>query len=733
MIKVTSRLLFLWILLIPCTSAWADDPGITKVRLIQESDTSYIFELDIAAQYLWTLAPPILPEGFQVSDPEYEDQSGWITVKAKITTPGRSFTPADEMILPWQRAGVDITVQWKDGHTFKGLYNRTLEGIHIPMSELMPFSKTTWEVLWESFSSGLLHLPFKLIHPLLVFMLVWAFPSFRVFRYLLVISLGQMTALVLSELGMPGPDLLFADLLLILLIFLIAISRTYKIRFRYPGLIFFLSGIMHTLSLMNELPVSDLEPIQRIQAVFAFNVAMDLGHYLAALVLLLLVPLLNRYLFNWKWFSVIPGSLSILLVLLVFSVHLLMGNTNILSWNSESLSFTYKTYAPQSNLTARQVQRGKGMMTTPLMIYLSIEPHEVRQEILILASEAVRISGMGDDLHAVIPVELQEELKQDLQDTLDSSCSFFVDKRLLQPAEKITSFVTLGRGGVALRETATEESLEEAILGITFIYDVESFPDSISMNWSLYSESIPVIEASAVDPHGAFTTMLSTESSTLKWSNRLSGYRVPAITAIGIEKQARPLISILLWIFLLILAIRMVVYHKTIKPQTWMTILLVLSFLIYPFLRSKANLPFLPMEKPSAEQAGTILNKLLSNTYRAFDRRDESDVYDLLAISVSGDQLTDIYMQNRQAMALENRGGARANVDEVNIGELKDFRRLDEQNYRADTRWTVRGSVNHFGHTHYRQNQYRALVSFGIEENNWKILNIEILDTRRLY
>jgi hypothetical protein len=227
--------------------------------------------------------------------------------------------------------------------------------------------------------------------------------------------------------------------------------------------------------------------------------------------------------------------------------------------------------------------------------------------------------------------------------------------------------------------------------------------------------------------------MLSTESSTLKWSNRLSGYRVPAITAIGIEKQARPLISILLWIFLLILAIRMVVYHKTIRSQTWMTILLVLSFLIYPFLRSKANLPFLPMEKPSAEQAGTILNKLLSNTYRAFDRRDESDVYDLLAISVSGDQLTDIYMQNRQAMALENRGGARANVDEVNIGELKDFRRLDEQNYRADTRWTVRGSVNHFGHTHYRQNQYRALVSFGIEENNWKILNIEILDTRRLY
>jgi hypothetical protein len=208
---------------------------------------------------------------------------------------------------------------------------------------------------------------------------------------------------------------------------------------------------------------------------------------------------------------------------------------------------------------------------------------------------------------------------------------------------------------------------------------------------------------------------------------------VPAITALGIEKPARPLFSILLWLVLLVIAIRMAVYEKNLRPKKWWIILLALSFVFYPFLRIKMDVPFLPKAKPSLERTETILNKLLSNTYRAFDRRNESDVYDLLAISVSGDQLTDIFMQNRQAMALENRGGARANVDEVTIRELNDFKRLNEETYEVDTRWTVRGSVNHFGHTHYRQNQYRALVSFGIEENSWKILNIEIMDTRRLY
>jgi len=278
-----------------------------------------------------------------------------------------------------------------------------------------------------------------------------------------------------------------------------------------------------------------------------------------------------------------------------------------------------------------------------------------------------------------------------------------------------------------------DENLDEAILGTTLIYQVQSLPDSIVLDWGFYPDSIPLIEASAVDPHGAFTTMLSPGTKTLKWKNRLEGYRVPAITAILNEKPARPLISFILWLFLFILGVSLFLSKRKLHPRLWIMTLLVLSFICYPFLRFRVDLPFLPVAKPSVERAGTILNDLLSNTYRAFDRRNESDVYDLLAISVYGEQLSQIYMQNRQAMALENRGGARAKVDEVKIGEIQDLKRMKEMGYMADTRWTVRGSVNHFGHTHYRQNQYRALISFGVVGDSWKIHNIEILDTRRLY
>jgi len=47
--------------------------------------------------------------------------------------------------------------------------------------------------------------------------------------------------------------------------------------------------------------------------------------------------------------------------------------------------------------------------------------------------------------------------------------------------------------------------------------------------------------------------------------------------------------------------------------------------------------------------------------------RDENRVYDRLAMSATGDQLTQIYLQNRQSLEFENRGGARATLDEVDI------------------------------------------------------------------
>ena len=96
-LKIYMRIIPMVLLMFLFRPVSADDPGITKVRLIQETDSSYTFELDISRQLLWTIKAPVLPEGFRITNPEYEDQSGWITMKARITSSGESFSPEDEI------------------------------------------------------------------------------------------------------------------------------------------------------------------------------------------------------------------------------------------------------------------------------------------------------------------------------------------------------------------------------------------------------------------------------------------------------------------------------------------------------------------------------------------------------------------------------------------------------------------------------------------------------------
>ena len=119
------------------------------------------------------------------------------------------------------------------------------------------------------------------------------------------------------------------------------------------------------------------------------------------------------------------------------------------------------------------------------------------------------------------------------------------------------------------------------------------------------------------------------------------------------------------------------------------------------------------------------MHQLLVNIYRAFDYRTEEAIYDRLAISATGDQLALIYLQHRSAMEIENRGGARASVDDVEILEIDDIRPW-EGGLSLRASWMVSGSVNHFGHIHYRKNQYKALIQLASQDGALKIKEIEV-------
>ena len=102
-------------------------------------------------------------------------------------------------------------------------------------------------------------------------------------------------------------------------------------------------------------------------------------------------------------------------------------------------------------------------------------------------------------------------------------------------------------------------------------------------------------------------------------------------------------------------------------------------------------------------------------------------------MSVTGDLITDIYLQSRKRLAVEAQGGAQAKVESVELLEVTPVGAPDaEQRLKFRCTWRIAGSVGHWGHTHWRRNQYEALITIQPIERTWKIVALNLLDEWRL-
>ena len=117
--------------------------------------------------------------------------------------------------------------------------------------------------------------------------------------------------------------------------------------------------------------------------------------------------------------------------------------------------------------------------------------------------------------------------------------------------------------------------------------------------------------------------------------------------------------------------------------------------------------------------------------FRAFDYHNESDVYDALARSVDGDLLRELYLDVNRSLRIKEQGGAVANVEEVKLiegtkNELSAIGNNAGFGYRC--KWSLIGTIEHWGHIHQRTNQYDAQFDVEVKDEAWKITSMKILD-----
>jgi hypothetical protein len=376
----------------------------------------------------------------------------------------------------------------------------------------------------------------------------------------------------------------------------------------------------------------------------------------------------------------------------------------------------------------------------PLCVFLYIESFEVRKEIIIRPKDLQQWIDLGLKGKETIPVAAQEALKQQVAEFLAERGPVTVDDQPVQGVLDRIHFVRRSLRTTGVVDPPEELDVNTATLGVIFVYAIDGLPQEASLTWDLFGPRIQKVPSAATDEAGGMPFTLSPEDPELRWQNFLTNPTMPVMIAIMPPEAPRisvPVISGLC--FGLVLLLLPVGFHRARKEKRFPrgVVLVggaafVLGALSWPYARASLPSPLAQGPVLESEQANEVLHALLYNVYRAFEHRDESLVYDRLAQSISGDLLTDVYLQVRRSMELENQGGARVKVDDVTLLEAARERELERPGFAYRCRWTAAGSVGHWGHIHRRTNQYDAVITIEPVEEVWKITAIDLREEQRI-
>ena len=335
----------------------------------------------------------------------------------------------------------------------------------------------------------------------------------------------------------------------------------------------------------------------------------------------------------------------------------------------------------------------------------------------------MRLKDVLTNTAEVVAIEEQSALKERIAAMIVAAASVTIDGEDREALLDRVDFMAVNARGVLPRPEPVPEPVDEAFIGVTTVYLTAETPSSVTLTWSSFDD-VSGVPATLIDPETTQTAMLAPAEPAIAWTNTLSEDPIPTVSAVEVEPRTLP-VPLASIPFLALAAFALVKRRDKLAR-----IALVVAVIAAPLGSVAIALP--SSSSPSNSEARRILASLLPNVYRAFEFREESAAYDRLSVSVTGETLTQVYLEHRRALEMEERGGARARVEAVGVQAVESVTPENDRGFAAVALWTVGGTVTHFGHRHFRENRYRAAVSVVPIDDHRKIHAIEVLQEERV-
>ncbi|MEZ0387323.1 MAG: hypothetical protein ACAI34_09675 [Verrucomicrobium sp.] len=376
-------------------------------------------------------------------------------------------------------------------------------------------------------------------------------------------------------------------------------------------------------------------------------------------------------------------------------------------------------------------------------VYLYLEPGSARVECLLWLPAALTRLGLPPEPELLLPLATKQAVESRSMETAPDWCHLKVDGATVR-GTLVSSTVLKGMPGRS--ETLVGADLVPVIdgmLGLIWQYDLPPSFEKVELEWQGFDGTIVKVPVTVFyGPMAESGADMTAAAPSLAWVNqgRLPP-EAPLTEVPSLPPQptfALPLAA-LVWslaggVVLLVSSGGLRKPHQVLTLKTGLGLVIVGAGTasLWPVGTVNLPVPGAKAREVKVEEAREILTSLVENVYRSFDQTGESAIYDVLARSVDGPLLQNLYLQTVQALTLEGQDGTRVKVNDLYVHVDKSEPLGSRSGFIANCQWTARGTVGHWGHLHQRLNRYTARVTVEPVKGSWKMTALEVLEERRL-
>ncbi|MFB3090038.1 MAG: hypothetical protein ACE1ZG_01660 [Gammaproteobacteria bacterium] len=324
----------------------------------------------------------------------------------------------------------------------------------------------------------------------------------------------------------------------------------------------------------------------------------------------------------------------------------------------------------------------------PLMLYLYVEPRQVRLESLMRFSDIAELTGFNvEDFHASVEDKL-ELLQEHIKNYYANKETLQIDGDSFKPDSIRVEFLNATLSGLKVIDIATAVDKYSLLVGVSQQYLIEALPQKIKSRWLFFNQRVDRIPVTVTDPAGPLPSFIDKTDPEFGWQNFLKKYSEPVIHPVEIETGWR------------------------------------------------INIPYFGETKifnqmPDQQQALSIVGDVLENVRVAFIEKDPGNFSREIGKVISSKQADVTKNELAKLFAPKVTGGAVGAVqvfDDVQIVNMQELNNPD--GFSAIISGSANISAKHWGHVDRRLVKFQVLLDLIEVNKQWRLADLTVINIK---